>query len=235
MRSLFFLLLALASAAAQQAVPSTPRISGGVMAGQLLTSVPPVYPQAARDAHVSGSVVMHAIISSEGAVRDLTVVSGPEMLRDAAMDAVKQWTYKPFVLNGRTTDVDTTITVNFSLTAASQGEGSSGTGPMQPALPTLPAGRVRVSSRVMAGQQIKMVQPVFPTIAKTEHISGALVFNLLIGKDGKVKELSVIAGPEVLRERAAEAVRQWEYKPYLLNGERVEVETQILMNIDFGG
>ena len=72
----------------------TPRISGGVMAGQILTKFNPVYPRDARAAHVEGAVVMHAIVNAEGHIENLTVVSGPGMLRDAALDAVKQWTYK---------------------------------------------------------------------------------------------------------------------------------------------
>ena len=92
----------------------TARISGGVMAGQILTKVPPVYPPDAKDAKVSGSVVLHAIIGQDGTVQNLTVISGPEMLRASAIDAVRQWTYKPYILNGNPVEVDTTITINYS-------------------------------------------------------------------------------------------------------------------------
>lgn len=91
------------------------RISGGVMAGQILQKTTPVYPPIARAAHVGGTVVLHAIIGKDGSIQNLSVISGPPMLVGAATDAVKQWRYKPYLLNGDPTEVDTTITVNFNL------------------------------------------------------------------------------------------------------------------------
>ena len=90
------------------------RISGGVMAGQILERVQPVYPPIAKAAHVSGAVVLHAIIDKSGNIKNLQAISGPEMLRSAAIDAVQRWKYKPYLLNGDPTEVDTTITVNFN-------------------------------------------------------------------------------------------------------------------------
>ena len=94
--------------------PGIARISGGVMAGQILTKVAPVYPPDAKDAKVSGSVVLHAIINKDGTIENLTVISGPEQLRASALDAVRQWTYKPYILNGNPVEIDTTITVNYN-------------------------------------------------------------------------------------------------------------------------
>jgi TonB family protein len=91
------------------------RISANVMAGNLYSHVDPIYPPIARAAGVSGEVVLHAIIGEDGMMKSLTVVSGPPMLQGAALEAVKDWTYRPFLLNGNPTAVDTTITVTFSL------------------------------------------------------------------------------------------------------------------------
>ena len=91
------------------------RISGGVIAGNILVKTQPVYPPIARAAHQGGTVVLHAIISKAGTIEQLNVVSGPAMLQGAAMDAVKTWRYKPYLLNGEPTEVDTTIMVNFNL------------------------------------------------------------------------------------------------------------------------
>jgi len=85
------------------------RISGGVMAGQLVSRVNPVYP----DTDAQGAVVLHAIIAPDCTVRQLSVISGPQPLQAAAVDAVRQWTYKPYLLNGEPVAVDTTIVVNF--------------------------------------------------------------------------------------------------------------------------
>jgi protein TonB len=91
------------------------RVSGGVMAGHLLNKVQPAYPQDAKDAKGSGAVVMVAKIDKTGKVVDLKAVSGPEILRERALAAVRQWTYKPYLLNGEPVFVQTTVTVNFSL------------------------------------------------------------------------------------------------------------------------
>jgi len=85
------------------------RISGGVMAGQLISRVDPVYP----DTDAQGTVVLHAIIGPDGTVQQLSVISGPPPLVKAAVDAVRQWTYRPYLLNGDPVSVDTTVTVSF--------------------------------------------------------------------------------------------------------------------------
>jgi protein TonB len=89
-------------------------ISSGVVAGNKLSGATPIYSPIAKAAHVSGAVVLHAIISRAGTIQSLSVVSGHEMLRANAVAAVQQWKYKPYLLNGEPTEVETTITVNFS-------------------------------------------------------------------------------------------------------------------------
>ena len=84
----------------------------------LLKRVDPVYPAVARAAHVTGSVVLHAIISKEGKVVEVTAVSGPDLLRSAAVAAVSQWVYKPYLLNGTPTAMDTLVIVNFNFEGA---------------------------------------------------------------------------------------------------------------------
>ena len=92
------------------------RISGGVIAAMRTGMVEPVYPEAARAHHVSGSVVLRAIIGADGHIKTVEVVSSANAeFNQAAIDAVRQWTYKPYMLNGKPTEVDTTITVNFAL------------------------------------------------------------------------------------------------------------------------
>lgn len=91
------------------------RISSGVMAGLRISGDNPIYPAVAKEQGISGSVVLHAIISEDGHVQSLAVVSGNSVLAGAALDAVKTWVYRPFLLNGERKAVDTTITVNFNL------------------------------------------------------------------------------------------------------------------------
>jgi protein TonB len=91
------------------------RVSSGVSAGMLLAPIRPVYPAIARAAHVEGEVIVEAIISRTGTIESLHAVSGPAMLRQAALDAIRSARYQPYRLNGSPTEVQTTITVNFRL------------------------------------------------------------------------------------------------------------------------
>lgn len=91
------------------------KVSEGVLAGMLIAPITPVYPSIARAAHVSGSVVVEAVISKSGLIESLHVVSGPAMLRAAALDAIRVARYRPYRLNGEPTEVQTTITVNFTM------------------------------------------------------------------------------------------------------------------------
>jgi periplasmic protein TonB len=95
--------------------PTKIRVSQGVAQGNLLHEVKPMYPQIAKAARVSGAVVLQATISKDGSIQNLKVVSGHPMLVQAALDAVKQWRYKPYMLNGEPVEVETQITVNFTL------------------------------------------------------------------------------------------------------------------------
>jgi protein TonB len=90
-------------------------ISSGVATGMLIKKTTPIYPLIARAARVSGTVELQATISKNGTIKDLHVVNGPDMLRQAAIDAVRTWRYKPYKLNNEPTEVETTIKVVFSL------------------------------------------------------------------------------------------------------------------------
>lgn len=91
------------------------RISQGVTEGHLMQRIEPPYPVLAKAAHVHGLVVLAAIISKTGEIQNLVLVSGHPLLVPAALEAVKQWRYRPYLLNGEPVEVETTITVNFQL------------------------------------------------------------------------------------------------------------------------
>jgi len=91
------------------------RVSSGVAQGLLVHQVTPQYPPMARQAHIQGTVVFHAVIGKDGTVQDLHVLSGHPMLIQSAMDAVRKWRYKPYYLNGEPAEADTQINVNFTL------------------------------------------------------------------------------------------------------------------------
>src|SRR6202167_4247654 len=97
------------------ATPQRVRVSAGVTSGLLVRKVNPVYPPLARQARISGTVVLRAVIGKDGSIQNLSLVSGHPMLAPAAIDAVKQWKYKPYLLNGEPVEVDTEVLVNFTL------------------------------------------------------------------------------------------------------------------------
>jgi protein TonB len=97
------------------ATPQRIRVGGNVQQARMIHMVQPVYPTIAKQAHIQGTVVLHAIIAKDGTVQELQLISGPPLLVRAAMDAVRQWRYQPTMLNGEPVEVDTTISVIFSL------------------------------------------------------------------------------------------------------------------------
>jgi TonB family protein len=90
-------------------------VSPEVMQNNILSKVPPVYPVEAKKAGIQGKVVLDAIIGKDGTVENLKVTSGPKELQQSALDAVRQWKYKPLLLNGKAVEVDTTVNVIYTL------------------------------------------------------------------------------------------------------------------------
>ncbi len=99
----------------QPELPQRVRVSSGVSAGLLLKKVNPVYPKTARKKHIQGVVIMSATIDKNGDIANLVVISGDPTLAKAATDAVQQWKYRPYLLQGRPVEVETQIQVNFTL------------------------------------------------------------------------------------------------------------------------
>lgn len=108
-------ILCLSALAQAQLKPSRVRISEKVSETLVVSKVQPKYPEEARRKHIQGRVVMRAEITKDGVVESLEVLSGDPVLAAAATDAVKDWKYKPFLLNGDPMAVETQVTVNFTL------------------------------------------------------------------------------------------------------------------------
>ncbi len=104
------------------------------------------------------------------------------------------------------------------------------------AMPKLAAPkRVQVSSGVTQGLLTHKVKPEYPAIARNARIQGNVVLGAVIGKDGKVKEVHLLSGQPMLARAAESAVRQWRYRPYMLNGQPVEIDTTISVNFKLAG
>jgi periplasmic protein TonB len=97
------------------ATPQRVRVSLGVSQGLLVKRVQPAYPPLARQARIQGTVLLQAEISKDGTIENLRLISGHPMLAPAAIEAVKQWRYRPYMLNGEPVAVETQVQVNFTL------------------------------------------------------------------------------------------------------------------------
>lgn len=97
------------------------------------------------------------------------------------------------------------------------------------------SGPVRVDAGVAAGEKVSGDVPTYPAEAKKNKVQGAVVLKAVISKTGEIEQLVVVSGPKELRASAINAVRTWQYRPYLLNGEAVEVETTITVNYNLQG
>lgn len=263
----------------------------------LLHSIPPRYPQAAREKHIEGAVVLEVHIDAEGRVSDAKVLSGAEELRSAALESILQWHYSPRAM---TLPATTQVTMNFKLPPAGatpappesplaegkrvtlrsiavEGLTASARDELLQRLPVHegdmldadgmravtasvsafdehlrtsldvsadtgvlsirlePAGnsverKIRVGGNVQQAKLRVKVQPVYPADAKAQGIEGLVVLRATIGKSGDVENLVLVSGDPALAGAAMEAVRQWKYENTLLNGDPVEVVTDINVN-----
>jgi len=110
-----FVISLLALASSQQQSPKKLRVSQGVLEGSILHKVDPQYPQEAKDNRVQGDVVLRILIDEQGNVIEAKPMSGPPSLTDAAVDAMMQWKFKPYLLNGEPVQVESVFTIRFRL------------------------------------------------------------------------------------------------------------------------
>ena len=256
-----------AHSATKAAHPARIYVAPEVEATKLIRRVNSVYPERAEVEGITGTVVCRVIVSTDGSVKELEYVSGPEVLKQAAMDAVKEWRYKPTMLNGKPVEVDTTVQVIFALNEPdqsgaqppkpgaandshpigarahpdSQAPAQDPNGPINlpdtpplvvpetrwPTPHNMPPVRIRVGGNVQARSLVHKVAPAYPDEARAEHVSGTVVLHLIVAWDGSVQSVNYVSGPDLLKQAAIDAVKQWRYEPTYLNGEPVEVDTTI--------
>jgi TonB family protein len=228
--------MAQTSSAAGSATAGAPARVSTVQPAKVTKQVPPVYPMEADAEHISGTVVLHFTITKEGTVEDVQFVSGPPELKDAAVAAVTQWVYEPARVSGHVVPSGAEVNLVFKPPPAPpppspDATSPTGTGMTEANAAPAPAAsapkRIQIEGKVIAKQIVEQVPPHYPDAAKSALISGKVVMHAIIGTDGSMKELSVISGPKELQATSLNAVRQWRYKPALVNGEAVEVETTV--------
>jgi TonB family protein len=186
------------------------------MANNVLEAQPPEYPKEARAKQVQGDVVLDVTTDIQGHVDLVRVVTGHSLLRDAALHAVNKWRYRPYMLNGEPVSVQFLVVVKFRIPGAPYEE--------EPRSASDPH---KAASGVMQGLLEKKVDPNYPEEAKLQHITGDVILSAVIDKEGKIQHLQVVSGDPILAKAAIDAVQQWRYRPYQLEGKPVDVETTI--------
>lgn len=179
--------------------------SSNLSSRNLLRRVPPEYPADAESKEIEGVVSVEFAVRPDGTVHRPVALSGPLELRQAAIDAIAQWKYTP--LPAAIEDEKTTASVDFKL-----------------------EGPARVPTEVMAGRIEENQLPIYPASALAGGVHGKVTMHALIGRQGQVERLDFVSGPDVLREAAMIAVRNWRYKPYKRDGADVEVDTSIIVD-----
>ena len=219
-------LLAVTAVAQQPSAqkPQRLRVSWGVLEGILERKVEPELPVDAKGKPMHGHVVLRINIDKTGNVaRAISLNGGPE-LASAAINAVQQWKFKPYLLNGEPIELESEVELNLKSThgapTISPSRAPDGAYAMQPRT-------MRVSNDLMVGLLIRRIDPRYPEEAKANHTQGNVVLRVTIDKDGNVADVKPVQGDAMLADAAMKAVSQWKYRPYLLNGKPVEVETTI--------
>ena len=184
----------------------------------ILRAVVPAYPLDATKLKLQGLVVLTADIDENGEIQRVSVVSGDAMLAKAATQAVEQWKFEPFIKGGKAVKVSASLPFDFIFIDNSS------------AVPHIDDAAMKiiwVSEDPSHVRTLNRVQPAYPPLAKEARVQGAVLLTVVIGKDGGIRQVNVLSGHPLLVEAAVAAVKQWRYQPYLLNGEPVEIQSQI--------
>jgi TonB family protein len=191
-------------------------------------TVKPRYPDIAQDNEIQGQVSIKVHVTERGDVDEVQLVSSTNhSLEKAAMDAVRQWKFRPAVRDGKPISSWTVISTDFAFSDKIHDENISAAGTS--------SNSVVLPSKLAQGNLIHSVAPVYPPNARGAHVSGAVTMSALISKEGKVTNIKVISGSPLLINSAVGAITQWRYRPYIQNGQPVEVKTEITVIFSLGG
>jgi TonB family protein len=198
---------------------------------EIIKAPTPDYPLEAAEGGMQGQVRITLHIAETGDVEGTEIVSGNPVLAKAAERAMKKWKFKPFIRNGKAIKVNATVPYDFAFKNNVFDTAAPPPPPVQPDSSSPASGKmpllVRVSQGVMEGMLVHRVQPVYPPAAKRSHTQGEVLLRATIGKDGRIHNLTVVSGPRELIDASVGAVQQWRYRPYMIKGDPVDVETTI--------
>lgn len=226
----FSLCVALAGAQQPEQSAAPYMVSQKVADEMLLSKVEPEYPDAVKNANTSGQIVIMFTIDKDGRVgvamavpkdfagRESRNIDDPK-LRMAAVAAVKQWRYRPYLHNGDRVEVETSVVLPFDFRKDASTPADAPDAPRYGEF-----GGLLMDPKLVEEKLINRVEPQYPQMARIAHIQGDVLLHVLIDKHGRVSKMKAVQGHPILVQAGLDAVKQWEYQPFLLNGEPVEVE-----------
>lgn len=208
----------------------------------------PNYPDEALKKTIGGQVILAVQYSTEGNVEAVERIEGNPLLLPSAIQATTQWKFKPLKVKGEKVKGVTYIGFHFYATAQPKitsvfpygvwnvmpyTDGKESRDEPKPAPVDT---RVRLSSGVVAGQKISGLNPTYPEAARRNRLQGTVAMLAVIDKSGSIKLLEIVNSPALdLSAAAIQAVRDWKYRPYTLQGQPVEVESTIQVNFTLRG
>jgi TonB family protein len=191
--------------------PSPPKDKkGDLKQPRLIHKVEPVFPEEAKKAGIEGQVVVTAVTDVFGSVAEAKAVKGPKALHEAAVNAIKQWVYEPYLLDGVPKPVKFTVVVRFNLDKEKK----------QPP----------VISVTEKPKLIKQVHAKYPKEALKTGVQGKVVLEITIDTKGNVVDAVVIDGHSLLNEAALEAIKQWQFEPFVKDGVKKSVRFTVIVN-----
>lgn len=195
------------------------RATGDIMPPKLLKEALPVYPEIARKAGVEGTVILEATTDSHGRVVKTRILRSIPLLDQAAVDAVKQWVYEPMKIKGVPMGIIFTVTCRFKLDEnEKKGKVVSVSGEDE----EFAKGAVKIEGDIKPPKLIKEVAPVYPREAVQGQVEGVVILAVRTDVQGKVKAVKKMLSIPKLDQAAIDAVKQWEYKPLVIDGKPVE-------------
>jgi TonB family protein len=177
----------------------------GAQKPKKIKEIKPVYPDEALKKQVQGVVKLNVETDASGRVRLAEVLSGDPQLNNAAIKAVSQWVYEPYLVDGKAKPVAFTVTITFTLANDPETKNEDN------ALTRLQGAQ--------KPQPIKKVEAVYPAAALAKKLSGIVKLEAVIDENGQVTNIRMLSSPDqLLTDAAVSALQQWAYKPYIVDG-----------------
>jgi TonB family protein len=175
--------------------------------------VAPEYPDIAKRAHIDGVIMLAVIVDERGKVESIRVLRSVPLIDEVAMAAVKQWQYKPLMVDGIARKAGFTVSLRIS------GEGMAADVSNARIPVGFVNGSVRIEEETARRWLMKCIWPTYPQKARQGRVEGIVVLGVRVNEKGLVEDAVVLRSIPVFDKAALAAVKQWEYRPPLINGD----------------